>query len=693
MSIFLTGREHNELVAQLEQDHPALNRFWAALRRRVQERIEQPGLVGRTDDTDWWYVTAEYLSDAAMVYAIEKDEETSHWLRNVSLGIARQSESDWIGPRFRDHTKIPPVGNLETAHLCWGLSIVYDLAGEIFAGPEREEIVSVLTKRGIPLCRRWLEQNTHLANWRGVMMSGMAIATVVTGNAGPVEEAVKEFNICSQAFQSDGSYAESLQYANYLAYALMISYEAIARSCPDRAADLDLSAYVRSMDWVVSSMFYAKPLSGWGVEPRPCAANFNDSALLFRPSADLLLHIAARCNETMPRQAGLARWLFDQYYLPVPEQGPHSLATFGMRNDWGFLTLPLLLQHTEAVTPEDAELPVVSAFSNGNVFVRDTWQGKTILAIQGGSEELHAPGHLHGDLNSFILVHNREHLLADPGHSCYRNLIHGLESSSMTHNTCTFLVGRHELELQEDLAKLRLLEQQNVPARRELKNGKPGSVVQGRGTRLLCKRIQEVTAIGSEAHELYGMPIREYSRFWLLAGSHILFVIDRIRSSKPVLPVWNWLANNRDGCTGVEAASTDQLLISRKEAGLKVVHLGDARLHGPVYAYVHDAYHTEPNQLGEGKPGSGLLYRWIAGGSLDFCLTVHAFAFDEVRKIHSWDLNKSDGKYQWSNLQETWTLNVKAERPLSLEIANQKQKQWTLKEIKKGSGFKFKRST
>ena len=69
----------------------------------------------------------------------------------------------------------------------------------------------------------------------------------------------------------------------------------------------------------------------------------------------------------------------------------------------GFLTLRFLPQSAAAVSPVEANQPVVVGHSNGNVFVRDCWEGRTVLAAQGGSGPLHGPGHLHGDLNSFIL--------------------------------------------------------------------------------------------------------------------------------------------------------------------------------------------------------------------------------------------------------------------------------------------------
>src|SRR5690606_8976662 len=77
--------------------------FRQALRRRVSARIQQPGMPQPEDGTGWWYYSFEYLSDAAMLYALEEDPAIGRWLREVTLSIARLPMSEWVGPWFRDH--------------------------------------------------------------------------------------------------------------------------------------------------------------------------------------------------------------------------------------------------------------------------------------------------------------------------------------------------------------------------------------------------------------------------------------------------------------------------------------------------------------------------------------------------------------------------------------------------------------
>ena len=666
MSVYLTEQDKQALLDARGRGEAIVERFWAALQRRTAQRAQTPGLLGEDDDATWWYPAAEYVSDAAMAFALEPSESLGAWLGEVSLWIARQPESDWIGPWFRDHDIKPPVGHLETAHLCWALAAAIDLAPEVFKDGERDEIHAALTDKGIPLCRAWLDRNTHLANWRGVMTAGLAAAAAVTGDDKSLKYATEQTHVVAEAFQPDGCYAESLQYSNYLALSLMMAYESITGATPAlQPAGPEVLA--KLMPWYAQSHLYMRPMAGWGDEPRARAVNFNDSAAIFRPSGDLLMQIAARCRDTMPTEAGLARWLFDTCYAPVPDQTPHNLATFGLRNDWGFQTLRWLAQSAPAVSPEQAKLPPVQRYSNGNVLVRDGWPARTVLAIQGGTDPLHGPGHLHGDLNSFTLTHRDQRLLVDPGHSCYRNLIHGLESSTQTHNTCTFLLKADALGLQEDLAKSTLLEQSNIVGRRPIDGLRVGDPVAPRGRHLLTQRLGEVTVTVSEVGALYGEPIQQFTRLWVSIGVNALFVVDRIEASAPVRTVWNWLLNHRDGQSTFDVHD-GALTMRRGGAGLRLVHGADGQLNGPVYAMVHDAYHPEPDRPGEGHAGSGMLYRWIEPEARTARVTIHAIAVDEADRIDRWTVDRFAGACSLMCDQQQWTLTVPRQSPLELSL-------------------------
>jgi hypothetical protein len=678
MPIFLSDKERTEIHSKINDPKSEIAIFFNALQKRVYERVSWGTLLGPNATTIWWHSAAEYLSDAAMSYALEPSPELGNWIKNETLTIVRKSTYDWVGPPFRDHLE-PYTGHLETAHLCWGISAIYDLAQGAFNADELAEVKDALHEKGIVLCRRWLDKNFHLANWRSIMFSGAMVAAVVLEDEKTIEELTPEFDLCQDAVQHDGSYGESVQYGNYLLLATTFAKEAVLRRTAQATYHSSLITH-QSIRWFATSMFYSKPLPGWGDEPIARAANFNDSAAIFRPSGDNLLHIAARSNDEKER--GLAKWLFEKYYVPVPNQGPHDLATLGMRNDWGFLTLPLLTYETKSISPSEADLPLTTIFSNGNAFIRDAWDGKTIIATNGGSEPLNGLGHLHGDLNSFILVHNNERLLADPGHSCYRNLIHGLESSSQTHNTCTFLIEKESLGLQEDLAKASLLEQKSVFPRRMIIDGKGGDKIDRGDKLLICAKDDVISVLGSEVSKAYGSPIQNFSRFWILAGSHVLFIVDEISADYAVTTLWNWVVNNRDGKTTWQK-DNNCLSVQKNNAGMKLFHGGNGSFSFPVHGFLHDAYHPEPNQLGEGSSGDSYVFRFTEKEKLATRRVVHAIALDEPSELQHWNLEVNGNAYNLKSNTRNWTLKINEDDSFSMISGHGRQ--WDITKNEQGN--------
>ncbi len=639
MSLFLSPQEHSRIRQQRATE--PLAGFYAALFARAERRTACPGLHQPDSTTDWWHHALEYLTDAAMAHALRPGEALAAWLRSATLEIARRPLKDWAGPGFRSFDPEHPVGSLETAHLSVAVAVVMDVAAELFSESEQAELAETLVRKGMRLCRAWMDSTGHLTNWRCILLSGVAVPAAVLNREADMAYAVEEFTRCMDCFQPDGSYGESLQYGNYAMSGLVWTREALVRRQPSLDDTLPLEPYVLKPRWDAASLLYTKPLTGWGVHPMPRSVNFNDSAAIYRPSADNLLHIAARAGARYPESATQARQLFDTLYTPCTGQGPHDQAGFGFVNDFGFLTLPLLVAAVEPSSSRDLMPAPVEVFSCGDVIARD---GGTVLAAKIGGAPMHAVAHLHGDLNSFILVHNQERLLVDPGHSCYRNLIHGLEISTHTHNTCVFeTASGNELKLQEDQHAIRRIEQKNHIRRRLGEGFSNGPPCDRGAVKLMAERVGNVTVIGSEASALYGEPLREFTRFWVLCGPHVLFVIDRIRADQPLKTSWSWLLNNRDGQLALNPVPPDRLVARRGNAGMKLFHLGAGAIQGPQNAFVHDAYHPKPAQTGEGVSGSGLLMRVDDREYRKEVLGVHAICLDTPGRIADWHLRGEDG--------------------------------------------------
>ncbi len=678
MSLFLTDSER-AVLCNTPRDARLTDMYWA-LNRRAEQRAVKPGLMSPEDDVDWWRVVAEYLTDAAMAHALKPSPTLAVWLRDVTLSIARRPVADWVGPEYRLHKAggdDVQIGHLETAHICWALAVVLDLAPTVLTDSERDEVKQLLRQRGMPMCVRWLEYSSKIANWRLVLLAGLTVSATVLGDQPMIERAARELPPAMECFQPDGSYAESLQYGNYALNCAILSIEALRRYDERWANLIPMQRYAGYVRWAVYSHLYMKQLSGWpGVRSR--ALNFNDSAAIFRPTAELLLHVASRARQAMPVEAGLARWLFDVVYGVPLGQGPMDQSSFGLVNHFGFMALPLYVQAAEALSPTQAKLPTMQAFGCGDVIARDAWNGRTVLGFHGGGEPMYGPGHTHGDLNSFILVHNQERLLVDAGHCCYRNLIHQFDVASATHNTCTF-TSAQATGWVEGQPRPRLLEQRTEYAR-YMKNGVVGEPIDRGAVRLLAGQCGQVTVIGSEVAKTYGRPISNFTRFCVLCGPHVLFVIDSITSDEPVTTTRNWLLNNRDDQLDIKWIGEDRLVARRGNAGMKMINLSGARKDPVRFAYMHDAYHCLPNHTGEGKPGSGMLVRWTEKQPTTQRVAVHVMIVDGYGTVADWHMHQQpDGITEVTGLKNNpcWrlqldpaTLKMKVEETHSKQVVN-----------------------
>lgn len=659
MSIFLSEAERTAIINAQAQDKSNAGIFWR-LYNRAKGIAESPGIVRAGHTAKWWYSCFDTLSLAAMFQALKPDAQLASFVRAATLELVRRPEGEWVGPWFRNHSTPEPVANLETAHLTWAVATAYDLAPGVFAATELTEIVDCLRTRAIPMCRRFIDSARGFHNWECVISGGLAVAAAVLDDKEQMDFAAQQYRDCCGLFEDDGSYGESLQYANYAQIGLFLAYEALVRRDPDYAATFNPLAYGRGVFWSAASILYHKPQEGWEYRPRARAANFNDSAALFQPTGDLLLHIASRCKEADAQAAGLAHWLFKRGYGEEVCDGPLDLASFGFNNVTGFLTLPLLTTAAPQMSPRAAELGTLANFSCGDTIVRDEWEGRTVLAIHGGAREKRVQAHAHADLGSFILAHNKERLLVDPGHSCYRGALHGLETQSRMHNTMTFMLSQPqggERELQQAIS---------YEHRKRFNGGVPSQVIKGFSQCLLAYEIGELAVVGYDFAAAYGAPLQSVRRFWIYHRAGALFVLDLISSAAPVRPVWNWVLNNHGDMLEFKPLPPDRVVARRGDAGMKLFSLTGEAMRGPEYGFVHDSYHPEPAQRGEGRQGSAYIIRWHAPQLAEQHVGLHAIALDGYGAVAGWHLKDADSKSATLESPEKIKYRVNAETPDSI---------------------------
>ncbi len=69
MPIYLSSEE--KALFDKNRSAAPLNYFYWALFRRVNERVAAPGLMNAQTTVEWWHASQEFVTDAAMLYALE----------------------------------------------------------------------------------------------------------------------------------------------------------------------------------------------------------------------------------------------------------------------------------------------------------------------------------------------------------------------------------------------------------------------------------------------------------------------------------------------------------------------------------------------------------------------------------------------------------------------------------------------
>lgn len=626
MSFILTEKRKTEMLKQIKTD----NRFaqlWNDYCTRVADYTQKPELCPMYDRTKWWHYVWERVGDAAFVYAMNGDKKAGQYVHDCVMDIClKKTADDWIGPWFRrkDANK-PPVGQLETTHITCAIVAAYDMCSDLFNEEEKTIIRELLKTRSLPLCKRYNGDKSRIKNWKMVLLNGFINAACIVGDDEDFEWAVDYFNFLVQGYNKD-SYGEGVQYSNYASLNLVYAYEIIKAFRPELAERLDTSFEPALMRWYAASFMYMKPMNDpdWGDKAYPRTLNFGDSSAIFRPSGDILMHVAKRFGDTRKEEAELAMWLFETTYKE--DLGPYDSSTFGFVNQYHFHTFInyVSVNDVKPLSPKEVGMPLINTFETGTIAYRDNWDNpKLILGIQGGYVPNNATGHRHLDQNSFILAYNNERMFVDPGHCCYRLYSWKFSKLDDSHNTWTFEKENGEILHQTPVSKCIVSEGGPLPSMNKLER---------------CEKLDDLFIVQSDCAKAYGDDIEKAQRTWLVLGNNMMFIVDRIKSKIPVKPISHFILNNRgNGLSDDRVFDKKKIVFRRNGVGMKFFPLAvegyDVSM-DMAWGFVHECYHPEPNRLGQGKEGSGLIYNYAPAEYTTEYASVYGIVFDDADKIN-----------------------------------------------------------
>lgn len=263
----------------------------------------------------------------------------------------------------------------------------------------------------------------------------------------------------------------------------------------------------------------------------------------------------------------------------------------------------------------------MNVYKTGVTTVRDSWEKPfTILAAETGYDTHHVEAHRHRDQNSFILAHRNERFFADPGHCCYRLEAWKNSCTTAYHNTWDFEDEAGNKYTQD------LIKREETPLNRNI-----------------CYKsdIEGVDIIASDCAKIYGEHFKRCERVFVCKLPNIIFVIDRVEADIPIKMCSHFVINNRDNKLNVHKADDYRLVLRRGDAGVKFFTFGDVKL-STRWGFIHDYYHPLPNQAGQGKEGSSVIYDYTSNNYAKEHLNVHTIVLDETEDIKGWHIKKDD---------------------------------------------------
>lgn len=604
--------------------------------KRVKENTVLDTLKQEKDaQTEWYHLVWSRLSEACFVYRVNRDEKLGQWIHNRIMEIVALSEDAWIGPWFRKRVEGVQVGTLETSSIARAICEACLNAKDVFSEEELTQIYNVLSSRALVLLRRHIEKlnldadETYVkGNWFMVTNCGYGMTAAVLGLKEEVQHSLEVLKICLSFFNKD-SHGETLHYTDYAASNICHLAEVLYRLGYISENELPLDFFADKLAWFAESM---QDVQYTEEEDKyvPIVFNFGDCNLHMCFHADKLIQIAARMQGKDPEKAGLASWLFALPYKKDAEGNKSCCADYYSVTYLGLLMIPYM---ATPISPKEAKLPLVKRFEAGHILARDNWDNpRMTLAIAAGADEMNISCHKHPDQNSFLLTVGKERMLIDPGVCCYRLWSWQNAKHERSHNVTSLFKGDE------------LIPQQLVSGKFNVNPGRFLNQLK------IFERFQDVWIIVSDAVKLYDTSIVEKAvRIWVVCMPNMMFVADYVVSKEPVRLETSFVLNNEDNKLRTNVHDTYRLVFRRGLEAMKLFHAlnivdGKESQAELVYdwTFAHHRASSQPNQPGQAKEGSGLIYRWVGKEEGHIHNRLHTFMMDEENRIQKWHMRKPD---------------------------------------------------
>ncbi|TYP76564.1 DUF4962 domain-containing protein [Paenibacillus methanolicus] len=403
--------------------HAALwNEFIASVNARMNENPREY-YVDSSPEENWQRETGNRAVNLAFAYLMTRDtrylDEAVQWV-NASI-----SYPSWGRGNFKN-------SDLAAGHQLFALAVVYDWLYDELDQATKASIVETLRERGTEMYMRaaglpykgevrtifW--SNYYLQNHMWISLAGLTAASIAVFDEVPssvpwFEFSQEKFAKVTEVLGDDGASHEGYGYWHY---------GTVWAAKYAKMAEKFVGGNMLKTDWFSNNSKYAAYLmlgrDYW--TPQSGHIDYGDASKTSWSGPDALLRTLAAENDD-----GLAQWL-------AAEIDDRNVST--VDEDW----LGILYYDPDVPATPPAALPTLHHFTDMDmVMSRTGWAGdESVLYFRSGPPLGHeeretntslpamdwGAGHVHPDVNHFVLHANGEYLVRDDGYADKRTFNH-----------------------------------------------------------------------------------------------------------------------------------------------------------------------------------------------------------------------------------------------------------------------------
>lgn len=410
-------REGLEIIYKYYTEDIQGKKDWSGMRKMAVKVISSWDLH-RAINKRYIYAVP-ILKKIAMLYIFTGNELLSDFLRAHLAKLADLPIEFWVHAEIRKYNPQKPKGYIETSYINSTLGFLLAAVKKDMTPEELNAIETAWYEKGHIPALNWLETPNN-SNFTAVISNGALYSSKYFNDKRGWDLAVKGLkHYIGVTIEADGSDSEGYSYYSYPAGQMA---QAALIMTPEEISEVFGDAAIRhTMSWRVYGHLFEINENG---KPGSMRINYADNQ--YAPGVYGKSDLPSAFSMIVFND-GIAAWIREKYHQTTSLNQMLLEAKFPGKK-------------VKPTSPQDARLPLMRVFDNGDCFIRSSWDDNSIVMAMKAGDGGARIGYAHNrpELNSIAMGAYGEYLIVTSGCASYRSpLRHSYDITTRAANTVT----------------------------------------------------------------------------------------------------------------------------------------------------------------------------------------------------------------------------------------------------------------